>query len=362
MKIGIINPNIIENDPYVGYYTDVFDGIGVDYKYIGWNRNHLYPVTYKSEKAEIFHYYSPESNSNFRKIYDYWLFSRFVIKCLKKEKYDFLTIHTLVNSLFLSNQLKRNFTNKYVFDVRDYSPIYPFVKNLVKNVIQNSAFTVISSSEYKTWLPRDCDYLMGHNVKKSFVERALGEQKIERKINKEIVVLTIGQISNFSANSRLISSLGNKPTIKIVFAGHGSQKENLELFSKGTFSNVFFSGKYQKEEEPSIVKTADFINIVLPNTGLAFNTPMSNRFYLSLLYKIPMIVNEESVQAKWVKEFHLGFVVTAEEDIYEKLMKYKENFDLKEFTDGCLKMLSIVHKEINVFENSLKKKCQEFQV
>jgi len=355
MKIGIVNPNIVENDPYVGYYTDVFDEIGVDYKYIGWNRNHHYPVTFQSDKAEIFHYYSPESISNFRKIYDYWLFSRFIINCLKREKYDFLTIHTLVNSLFLSNFLTKYFTNSYVFDVRDYSPVYPFVKNLVKKVIKNSAFTVISSSDYKSWLPRDCDYLMGHNVKKSFVESALIEQKIEPKINKKIVVLTIGQISNFSANSRLITSLGNKPTIKIVFAGHGSQKENLELFSKGMFSNVFFSGKYKKEDEPGLVKTADFINIVLPNTGLAFNTPMSNRFYLSLLHKIPMIVNEESVQAKWVKEFHLGFVVTSEDDIYEKLMIYKENFELQEFTDGCHKMLSIINEDILVFENSLKK-------
>ena len=89
MKIGIINPNIIENDPYVTYYIDVLESLGVEYKYIGWNRYSIYTKSFKNKKMEIFKYSSPESSSNFRKLVDFCLFTRFVIGCLKKEKYFF---------------------------------------------------------------------------------------------------------------------------------------------------------------------------------------------------------------------------------------------------------------------------------
>ena len=358
MKIGIINPNIIENDPYVGYYTDVFNKLGIDYTYIGWNRNHVYPQSYKNQKAEIFQYYSPESNSILKKIYDYWLFSRFVIKCLNKDQYGFLTVHTITNGVFLGKYLRRFYSNKYVFDIRDYSPVYPFVKGLVKDLIKKSAFTAISSLGFKDWLPVDCDYIMGHNLKKDFVEDGLKMIDPKQESKQEKVVLTIGQIRDFSTNARFISSLGNKPNIKVVFAGSGIQKDNLESFSKENFTNVSFSGYYKKEEEPAIVKRSDFINIVLPG-GIGFKTLTTNRFYLSLVYKIPMIVNEDSFQAELVKKYHLGFVVSSEDNIYEKLMQYIKHIDYEEFIKGCMDLLDVIKDDINVFENRLIKACNE---
>jgi len=356
MKIAIIIPNIIESTPYLKYYTDVFERNGVDYEYICWDRNHFYPPKYSNSKMKIYDRYSPESNTMYKKLIDFWFFSRFVIKYLNKKEFDYLTIHTIVCAIFLERYLKRNYLKKYVFDIRDYSQIYPLVKIKVSKIIKNASLTIISSIGYKSWLPAKFNYIIGHNVRKLDVENAL-EKNINKfsfnKGKKEIVVLTIGQIRDFSSNSKVIASLGNKNNISVVFAGDGLQKNNLESFSKESdFKNVYFSGWYDKNEERDIVNNADFINIVLPSSP-NFRTQLGNRFYLSLVYRKPMIVNIESIQAKFVSEYKLGIVLKPSDQLNEKLQTYITEFNEEEFENGCLKMLEKIRNDIADFENKI---------
>jgi len=355
MKIAIILPGIIESNPYLKYYTDVFEGNGVDYEYISWDRNHFYSLSERNDKKNVYFRFSPDSSNLTKKMIDFWCFSQFVKKYLKKNEFDYLTIHTIVCAIFLKNFLKRRYFKKYIFDIRDFSPIYPFVKIFVSKLIKNASFTTISSYGYKSWLPIQYDYVIGHNVRKKDVELALNvkyEFDFYNKIEKEIVVLTIGQIRDFSSNSRVINYLGNKENIKIIFAGNGIQKNKLESFSKDIYSNVFFSGWYDKTEEKIIVNNSDFINIVLPSSP-TFRTQLGNRFYLSLVYRKPMIVNAESIQARFVSKYKLGIILNSTDNLYEKLQKYIIEFNKVEFEDGCLKMLGKINNEIKMFENKI---------
>jgi hypothetical protein len=350
MKIAIIIPNLMESAPYVKNFTDVFDSIGADYEFICWDRNQVLTQPIKSEKMIVFKRSGHESNHLLRKLYDYYMFSRFVVKSLKSKRYDYLTVHTIVCSIFLDKFIRKAYKGRYIFDIRDYSPIYPYVKNNVRKLISSSSFTIISSDEYKRWLPKDKDYVLGHNVRKQDLESSF--YKNDFNVNKYFTILTIGQIRDFSSNSRIIDSFGNKHNFIVKFAGSGLDKENLELYSRDRYSNIHFTGRYNKEEEGNLVKNSDFINIVLPTTAFAM-TQMTNRFYLSLIYKKPMIVNYESIQAKFVEKYSLGIVVNSSEDIHDKLMQYSKVFDIQVFDKGCEDMLKIITQDIDNFENEI---------
>lgn len=359
MKVAIINPNTVENDPYIKYFTDVFDRLEIKYEYICWNRDYIYTDSYKDNKTEIFNYLSSIKKTSLKKTYDYLLFSEFVKSCLKKTKYDLLVVHTIPSALFLGRYISKNYRNRFIFDIRDYSPAYPYFRRSIRNVIKASAFTTISSPAYKKWLPNGIDYVTSHNVRKIQVENVAKnlDNGQDIRLKKEIVVLTIGQIRDFSANSRVIISFGNKKGIKLIFAGDGLEKHNLEAFSKGKYSNVHFSGRFKKEDEQDIVRKSDIINIVLP-IGIEYDTPMSIRFYLALLNKKPMIVNEESFQAEYVRKYNLGIVVSSNDDIYKKMLQYIENYDPKEFAEGCIKLLNFFREDINIFEDSIAQVCK----
>ena len=356
MKIAIIIPNIVESLPYVNNYTDVFDKMKADYEIICWNRNELNSVSQIANKTHIFNHPGLESNSLLKKMYDYWLFSRFVIKCLKRNKYDYLTVHTIVCGIFLYKFIKKKYEGRYIFDIRDYSSIVPFVVNKIEKLINSSSFSVISSLGYKSWLPQKNDYILGHNVRRNIIENSMSISKkgTDKQFNEIITILTIGQIRDFEPNSRIIDSFGNKDNCKVIFAGIGLEKERLENFSMSKYSNIHFTGRYQKEEENNIVKMADFINIVLPPSPY-FRTQIANRFYLSLTSRKPLIVNEESIHARFVEKYKLGIVINSTDNIHDKVMAYIESFNKNEFDKACEDIIAIIFNDIQKFESEIIK-------
>jgi hypothetical protein len=359
MKVAIILSSRIDNNntPYLKYFTKVFENNHINFEYICWDRNNTNDESLNQFNVNCFKLYSPESNNLIKKLFHYWLFSRYVIKILEKSNFDLLTVHTIVNTIFLKKYLLKHYKKKYIFDIRDYSPIVPFCQNSIKNLILHSAFTSISSEGFKKWLPKNSKCIIGHNIEREFVIKALKKQENKKyDFHSIIKILAIGHLRNYETNIRLINDLGNKENISMVFAGGGVQKLRLENFSKLKFSNVIFLGQYLKTIEPTIVQSVDFLNIILPNTVLE-STLMSNRFYLSLVHRKPMIVNEESEQTKLVLKYKLGFVVNAEDNIYEKLLNYIENFNSSEFEKGCLELLQLIEIDINNFENKIRQLC-----
>ncbi len=349
MRIAIILSGNLVMQPYIKYYTDVFDSLNMDYEYVCWDRDFINPIIYNNHKVIAFNISGSIKNKQYRKLYDYYRYSQFVRNHIDNSQYDFLLIHTITSAVFLNRYLNKNFNFKYIFDIRDYSIIYPFVKKKVTHLITNSIFTAISSLGYLNWLPKENSYVLSHNVSKSYLETTFKSTE-ELFKNDKINILTIGQIRDFSSNKRVIKALGNKNKIKMIFAGSGIEKEKLEYFAMNKYTNIVFTGRYKKEEESFIVQSADFINIVLPIDVLS-NTLISNRFYLGILHRKPIIVNEESFQANYVKKFNLGLIVKSEDDIYEKLIEYINNFDFKAFNKGCNDIIEIIKKDITIFEN-----------
>lgn len=352
MKIGVILSGNIDSQPYMSYYTDVFDEMNIDYDYIGWDRDNANPQVYNNHKVISITVKGSIRNNNFRKIYDYWFFAKSVKEYLNKNTYDFLLVHTIVNAVFLKSYLLKYYNNKYIFDIRDYSPIYPFVKTIVKKLIVKSSFTAVSSEGFLKWLPAKSQVVMSHNIAKNNLHVPV----LQKSLNRDsLTILTIGKIRDLHSNMRVICDLGNKTGLEMIFSGSGIESEKLKTFSLNNYRNVIFTGSYEKKNESDLVKSASMLNIVLPKNVLS-RTLISNRFYLAITHKKPIIVNQESFQSTFISKYNLGIIIKSEENIYEKINEYIDGFDYNSFNNGCDDFIKVIKKDIEIFENTIKEK------
>ena len=320
MKVALILATNVEKSPYMQYYIDVYKEKNIDVEVILLNRdkrvsNEEFP--YKIHSCDII---ARETASCVRKIYDYF---RYLLSYYKK---------------------------KYIFDIRDYSPLVKYTVPIIRRLLNNSALNCFSSPGFRSWLPA-CDYVICHNARR----KSLDEDIVNaRDIDVENVkVLTIGQLRNFITNKMLMDHLGNKSRITIQFSGMGIAYDLLKKYEvKKMYNNVKFTGYYPKKEEFSIVDGCDFMNIILPDDTLS-RYLISNRFYLSLLRRKPMIVSSGGIQAEYVKEYDLGIIVSSEDDIYSKIMIYARSFDPIQFQKNCDRFLEMVRLDMQIFSRSV---------
>lgn len=350
MKVAIVIPSDINSAPYLQYYADVLKQKEIPFHFISWNRKGSND-SLLCENNIVYTLESAETIPLYRKYIDYLRFSAFVRKELEKGNYDFVIVHTIQASLFLGKYLKKYFNNKYIIDIRDYSKLLTIYKNRFHKYLKCSALNCVSSPGFLSWLPGDTEFTLSHNLRSDSVCSDYKYVPFDKKI---IRILTIGQLRDYCTNSRIIDAFGDKNSVLLHFAGNGNAKESLEeLVLQRKYKNVVFTGRYRKEEENDIVERADFINILLP-TGIHDVNIMSNRFYLAVIHRKPMIVNEESIQARYVEKYRLGVVVNEQDNICEKLMQYIDLFDADLFNEGCDLIKKEISSEILLFEKKVE--------
>lgn len=345
-KFALIVPNNIWVSPYVNIYTRVFDEMCVDYDVISWNRDG------RTEKGIQFNYHVENRKQSFV-LWSYIKFARFIIKNIKKNRYDKLVVFAPQVGIFLSSFLARRYKGRYIFDYRDLSleqnPIFeiPFNK-----VLSNSFANIISSPGFKKYLPTGFNYIVSHNFNDGIVEKALTEI-CRHYQGEEINVLTIGAL-RVDMNFEVMNALGNKPGLKMSFVGKGTAAGYLENYAKkNEYNNVVFTGYYKKEDEPEIIEKHTMINIVYPLIPSHISA-LSNRFYNSLIYKRPMIVTKGTTQGDYAEKHNVGLVIENCDNLDEKIVNYISNLDFDEFESRCNKLLELFLAENNLFKSTVK--------
>lgn len=170
---------------------------------------------------------------------------------------------------------------------------------------------------------------------------------------KQIKILTIGQIAYVDSQRYFIGRLGNVEGVALQFSGAGPAVPELQDYvQKNQLTNVTFTGRYQKQEEPSIVETADMINIWLKN-DINADSCMANRFYLCAQLRKPMIVNAGTYMADLCEEYKLGVVVKEDDDFKSVIKRWYENYEFDTFSSQCQLYLESVKQDIICFENKL---------
>ena len=348
MKIALVLPGSIWYAPYVRIYTKILDGLHTEYAIISWNRE-------GDDKPEGFQYDVPcakgHGSAGWRAYKGY---IKYIKKTIKEQGFERVIVFGPQMTCMLSAYLLLNFRGRYMIDYRDLSIEQKAgFKQLFAVMLKFSQANVISSPGFMRCLPKR-NYYLSHNFDINAVKASF-EEKIEDDFNpgKEIEVLTIGAIRDYSSNIEVVKALGNIEGITVNFVGKGGAAEQIaEYCKKECIENVKFTGFYQKNEEVGYVKNSTFMNIFYPRI-ITHDTALSNRFYNSLIYRKPMIVTKDTTQGDYAEKYGVGLALETTEGLADKLQGFLKQ-DYAEYCKRCNSLLSDFINDYNEFYRAVK--------
>ena len=355
MRIGLILPTNIAYAPYLKIYTHVLDQLDqVDYDIIyadkkGLNEPAKYPFRVKTNDNE----------GKISKLLYYYRFSRFILKALRKEKYDKLIVFGPQIALFIPRYLHKHYKGKFIMDYRDLSIEQNFMKAYGR-ILDDSAYNMISSPGFKEYLPHRDDYIVSHNFDITTLEQAIQDVKdtpyqLTKATDGKYNVMNIGGIGirHVEQDKEIIKALANDDRFVVTFSGRGFGVPILQEYAEEhKIRNVQFTGYYDKKDEPEIVKKATFImiyNSLAPNP----RTAISNRFYNSIMFRKPMLTRLGTIQGDYAKDYGMGIAVPDTQRLGEELISYFEHFDWERYEHQRLLLLNRFRDDYQVFREAL---------
>ena len=356
-KVLLVGPASLDEAPYVKPYMDLLQKEKIAFDFLFWNRK-LEDISNLPSNYIPYNQYTSNSYSSLKKLYMIYGFYKFVRKVLKRTEYTTIIVFTIQHAVFFESFLLNKFKGNFMIDIRDNSPVgrISFFQKKLQNLITHAATTVVSSEGFLQWLP-DCGkdkYTIAHNVTLENI-RCFSHKYFDISPKEKLRILTIGSIRDLDSNSTVIKNLANNPHFELEFAGSGPAIEGLQVLTKQLkASNVFFTGRYMKADENDIVQKADMINIFFDH-NINSDTLMSNRFYLSVMMRKPMIVNDGCFQAEQVRKYRLGVVIGEGDDMTQKIAEYWKSFDSRVYNESCTRFLVEVENDMLLFNKRIAK-------
>lgn len=344
MRIALILSGNLYMSPYVQVYLDIMKSEKVEFDVILWDRNGV------GEGAFSYNVRSLADKALVAKLYDYFGYVLFVRKTVLVGKYDKLIVFNVALAVILSSFLRRYYCKKYVFDIRDNSVVSSFMRRTFEGVIRCAKVCVISSKGFLSWLPEGYDYQLCHNYYAQADKVFYG---LDTDFGK-ITIANIGSIRDLEANRWLVCMLANDERFVVKFIGDGPAIPKLKHFvAVNKIKNVHFSGKYDKKNESGLLNGVTFINGLTGN-DMNSKTLMSNRFYLSVQNRLPILVSKGSFQAQCVDEYGLGLTVNAFDDYKDQILEYINTIDRNQYIKNCERFEVGVTNDQAEFEEKIK--------
>lgn len=353
MKIGIIAFSGRNNMPYLKYYEDIIKNEKVDYECVFWDR-FTNGKTEKINNEYTLHIKCLPGANKLGKIIPMLKYKYIVEKIIKKEQYTHLIILTTLPGVLINKVLLKQFKNKYIFDIRDYTyEKYEFYKKIVDKLVDNSFFTAISSKGFLRFISDNEKIIPCHNI--SYTEE-IKETCDDFRNKKQITIGFLGNIRYFEENCKLIDALANNSKYKLVYIGKPNVDCDLEGYCKNkNITNVVFKGEFKNEDKPKLYEKIDLINAVYGNSSLEVTTLLPNRLYEGLLLKKPVLATVGTFLGDIVKANKIGICLNLDDvNIVLKIEEYISTLDFDEFNLNCEKMLNEIKKEQKYFCEKIK--------
>lgn len=338
--------------PYIKRYLERLEEKHVEYKVYFWNRG-----GFELNLPENYYYYGTASElgkSKWKKLFDFIAFRSWVIKRIKTDRPDGVITLSTLTGVILGKTLYSK-PGKYVFDIRDYSyeHIGPFYA-IEKKVIENSAFTAISSKGYQEFLPAH-EYVIAHNFNRNDIIPGATFHKKEGKIK----FVWNGVVRYFDFQKQYLNALKNDNRFDIVFHGDGPELHLYQNYcNENGFTNVLFTGSYDNSMKAELLKDAGILNNCygyLDNAGNKLKYAVSNRFYDGLIYHIPQLVEPEGFKPKWTKESKVGVAIPAETGFANKLYEHYQGINEDAFNVACDDALRLIISEDDEYVSQIDK-------
>ena len=354
MKIGIIAFSGRNNMPYLKYYEDIIKNEKVDYECIFWDR-FTNGKTEKINNEYTLHIKCLPGGNKTGKIIPMLKYKYIVEKIIKKEQYTHLIILTTLPGILSNKVLLKQFKNKYILDIRDYTyEKYTFYKNIVDKLVDNSFFTAISSKGFLRFLNDNEKIIPCHNISNT---EEIKETCDDFRNKKQITIGFLGNIRYFEENCKLIDALANNPKYKLVYIGKTNVGCDLEGYCKSkNITNVVFKGEFINEDKPKLYEEIDLINAVYGNNSLEVTTLLPNRLYEGLLLKKPVLATVGTFLGDIVKVNKVGVCLNLDDrNIDLKIEEYISTLDFDKFKKKKKKMLKEIKKEQKYFCEEIKR-------
>lgn len=339
MKVCIIAFANLRITPYINNYIDLMKKNNIEFDIILWNRE--LADEKEIDGCTIYSYdkRQDETRNLLVKVIPMLSYGAFVKKVLRKNKYDTVIVLTSLLGVLLESYLSKKYLKRYIFDIRDYS--YEHIKwyyNKMDSLMKNSALNIISSKEFMNFLPKR-EYRVIHNC--NFEEIP---QNTLKKNTGTLRVVFAGVIRYFNEHKKFLDKIKNDNRFIFSFHGNGADAEKLQNYCiEEDFKNVEFHGKFSPSEKEDIIENTDLIFNAYGNDNMSIKHLMSNKYYDSIYYKKPLLVNPDTAMAESSKG--IAFECDYEGDTASKLLKWYDDIDVNEFNCTC--------------ENYLKKAIEE---
>lgn len=352
--IGIIHVGDVKNSPYLEKYIKILEENNEKYDVIFWDRENKdleYPSNYLFFKKKMEYKKKP-----IMKVLDFIQFAAWVNKTIKHNKYDKLIVVLTLSGIFLANTLLRNYSNKYIFDIRDYS--YEGINlfyNIEKKIISNSYFTCISSYGFKEFLPKNYPYVMAHNFNYNDLQYKKSFKKKERGSSLNLV--WNGGIRYFEHQSQIIDKLKNDKRFNIIYHGTGSEIELFKKFcNENRIENVTFTGAYQNLDKYKLLYDADILNNSYGSKNQSkVKYAIANKYYDGLIFGIPQLIETGTYKHKRVEDKGVGIGLDVSNPNFgDQLYEYYFNLNEEEFNENCDQEINNVIKEDKFYLEKIK--------
>ena len=338
MNLAVIGFSNLISMPYMRFYKSLFEKNQIHADYYWWNRDKAGSV-YISE-GNVYNINIKCKDNRFNKFFSMLKWRKTITALLKKKHYDKIIILTSLPAIFLYRFLIRNFSGRYIFDIRDYSYEHNRIyQQFMQNLCDKSYVTFVSSPGFRSMLLSDFEVKNIHNID---VKEA--DYSAPSFNKKEVILGYAGLIKYYESNVELIENCSDR-NYKFYYYGIFEDKRWGELFEKD-LNNVKFFGRFLSEQKNDIYKNIDIVNCYFAkNLSYGQRLLLPNRLYDALYCNRPILVNEGCFLADYVKHYGIGLVINDGRDISKQIEKYIDSFDKNVFEKNVKICLANIEKE-----------------
>lgn len=272
-------------------YTEILDANGIKYDVIYWEREGGAKIARPFNGNAIrYSFKTSYYGSKLAKVKGYLLYINFVKKTLSEGHYDKVILFTTQAALpmyLFSRKIRKNIP--YIYDYRDLTyEKNPILRKIIRNIINNSYFTSISSMGFKEVLGDSEKYLLSHNCSEE-----LTYCPVEKKCGEKVRIVYWGMVRQVDFNREIIDLFGNDPRFEIVYHGAGHTDELEKYCHEKKYANIIFTGKYTTDEIPNFVSHTDILMNMYENDWQQ-KLATTVKLYDGMRYGLPMIITKGS--------------------------------------------------------------------
>lgn len=327
-------------------YINVLEKNKIPYEFIFWNREGDY-----NEEKDNWIPFDENINSFqpfYKKIFSFIKFSIFMRKKIKERKYDKLIVLISQTAIPLTDLLLFKYKKKYIYDYRDVTfENIKLYKMLINKLVKNSCFTAISSKGFMKYLDSDNTYVLSHNT------RNFELLNIDKNNSSKIRIVYWGMVRQLDFNCKICDLFANDDRFEIYYHGAGYHNELKEYCKEKKYENIIITGSYNLENIKEFVKNTDIILNLYDNDKQQMPA-MTVKFYDSIMYGKPMLVNKYSYMSQLVNEYNLGFIFDEKDNfILDKLYEQYTQFNYCNYEVMRKEIYELIKEDDIRFEKKL---------